>query len=177
MSVALKASVGVPLEQSRMVHGALGKLPPQVLAQPFMQHCKVQTQRSDLLADDDGSSWQASPMVNRPAFKLPAAIQRSADSGRKRPAGAPLRRVLGSKRLHYFTASTPTRLPMPPLLAKLPAASPKTQGFARRSPSEATPDDRHGNRPQGGGVEHEGITARNLSLDLVSKFAYSLGLR
>jgi hypothetical protein len=49
-------------------------------------------------------------MVNRPAFKLPAAIQRSAESGRKRPAsGAPLRRVLGSKRLHYFTASTSSR--------------------------------------------------------------------
>ena len=30
MSAALKASVGIPLEQSRMVHGALGKWPPQV---------------------------------------------------------------------------------------------------------------------------------------------------
>ena len=30
MSALLKASIGVPLEQSRMAHGALGRRPPQV---------------------------------------------------------------------------------------------------------------------------------------------------
>eukprot|EP00277_Geminigera_cryophila_P036626 CAMPEP_0173108774 /NCGR_PEP_ID=MMETSP1102-20130122/42949_1 /TAXON_ID=49646 /ORGANISM="Geminigera sp., Strain Caron Lab Isolate" /LENGTH=210 /DNA_ID=CAMNT_0014007371 /DNA_START=1 /DNA_END=632 /DNA_ORIENTATION=+ len=80
-------------------------------------------------------------MMNRPTFKLPAVIQRPSDSGRKRQNGAPLRRVLGSKRLHYFTASTPSR-----------------------SQVVMTPDGRHDTKQDQ--LTVEGLTARNLSLDL-----------
>jgi hypothetical protein len=52
-------------------------------------------------------------MMNRPTFKLPAVVQRPGEPMRKRQSGAPLRRVLGSKRLHYFTAATPSRSPVP----------------------------------------------------------------
>lgn len=108
----LKATVGIPLEQSRMAHGSLVKRPPV-----------------------------ASPM-NRPTFKLPAVIQRPSDSARKRQSGTPLRRVLGSKRLHYFIMnSTPTRTPV-----------------------VMTPDGRHDSKSDQLSVE--GVTARNLSLDL-----------
>jgi len=94
-------------------------------------------------------------MVNRPTFKLPAVVQRPGDAMRKRQSGAPLRRVLGSKRLHYFTASTPSRSPVPQL----------------------TPDSRHGSASSAKNkFPVEGITARNLSLDLVRARA-SVGLR
>jgi hypothetical protein len=52
-------------------------------------------------------------MMNRPTFKLPAVVQRPGEPMRKRQSGAPLRRVLGSKRLHYFTAASPSRSPVP----------------------------------------------------------------
>jgi len=64
----------------------------------------------------DRATAQVSPMVNH-LIKLPAVVQRG-DAVRKQQSGAPLRRLLGSKRLHYsalLTASTPSRSPAPQL--------------------------------------------------------------